>query len=145
MASDYKPALKPASSEAQAELTPRFVKSADYRLHYCNHARIGLSVYDVRFHVGHQLDVTSDPAEVEESAMIVMSPVQAKTVVVMLARAVAQYEKAFGTIQTAPVTDAKGKPIVAEPTVSEEPAKARTASSIPEKRVRRARSSRDTK
>lgn len=119
MASD-KATLTPSESDATSIPTLRIVKSADYRLHYCNHARIGLSAYDVRFHVGHQLDVAMDPGGVEESAMVVMSPVQAKTVVLMLARAVAQYEKAFGTIQAAPVSDAEGNPL-GDPGPSEKP------------------------
>lgn len=98
------------SQEVQL-VAPSFVKAQDYREIYANEVQIGVTPIDVQLSFSRGSAVVGIPQH-EIQATVFMSPIEAKAVLLMLGKAVADFETKFGSINLPPQI-ALGAPAVA--------------------------------
>jgi hypothetical protein len=77
-------------------------RSDRYATIYTNNVQVGISLYDVRLFLNDVVSASKGRIDVEEQAVVVMSPEQARDVSEALNRALAQYEERFGPIRPSP-------------------------------------------
>lgn len=85
----------------QANPTPEVRRPADYRVHYANQNRVRITQSDIQLFFGQLVDHPPGTAQQvnEESVSVIVSPANAKLLVMALSSALAAYEAQFGEIQ----------------------------------------------
>ena len=74
------------------EKKKRIIRSGEGPTLYTNFVEVGFTAYDFRVNLSEILEATEDEVTIKHIAKINMSPQQAKTVLAILAKKVAQYE-----------------------------------------------------
>ena len=74
------------------------VRSHEFRNHYSNHSKIGISQWDLSLVLGQLVDIGNNVSVVEEFAAIKFSPHHFKNLAAVMNESIDQWEKLFGSI-----------------------------------------------
>jgi hypothetical protein len=90
-------ATKPASTDDQ--IGPTFVRSPDFRSIYTNFVQSAYTPYDISLMLGETAGLEDGRWLVENKARLIMSPPEAKVVLIVLQGAIENYERVYGEIK----------------------------------------------
>jgi Protein of unknown function (DUF3467) len=89
-------------SAPMGSVTMQIRKAADFRSIYTNWVQASHTPFDISLTLGEAVSVDANQFEVEQSARVVFSPLEAKIALVMLAGTIKAFESSFGTIVVPP-------------------------------------------
>lgn len=98
---------QPSSDQPEVEFVEPDPESSLF-LTYSNHVQLGFTLFDIRLLFGEIVDVSRTKLTIEQRAQITMSWLQAKLLLVLVGKAVAEHEARNGEIKVPAGMDVTG-------------------------------------